>query len=125
MKYYGMELRFMDNKKDDRYYINKMMKDLVFVQEKMMGQSFEDFSKNELLQDSMMFRLIQVSENARKLTDSFRKVQKDIPWNDVFGLRNHIVHAYGGLVLKIVYETLKQDIPDLTKKLSLLFPENE
>ena len=113
----------MDNIKDDRYYTNKMMMDMLFIREKMSGQSFEAFSDNELLQDSMMFRLIQISENARKLTDSFRKEQADIPWGDVFGLRNRIVHEYGGLVLRIVYDTLTQDIPDLIKKLSSRFPE--
>ena len=114
----------MDNVKDDRYYTNKMMMDLLYIKGKMSDQSFEDFSNNDLLQDSMMFRLIQISENARKLTDSFREEQADIPWSDVFGLRNRIVHEYGGLVLKIVYDTLTQDIPDLIKKLSSLFPEN-
>lgn len=114
----------MDNNKDDRYYTNKMMMDLLFIREKMSGQSFEDFSSNDLLQDSMMFRLIQISENARKLTESFRDEQTDIPWGDVFGLRNRIVHEYGGLVLKIVYDTLTQDIPDLIRKLSSIFTED-
>lgn len=114
----------MDNVKDDRYYTNKMMTDLQFIQEKMAGVSFDDFQENELLQDSMMFRLIQVSENARKLTDSFREEQADIPWGDVFGLRNRIVHEYGGLVLKIVYETLTGDIPTLIKQLSVFFPSD-
>lgn len=115
----------MDNVKDDSYYVNKMMTDLLFIQEKISGQSFDDFVSNDLLQDSMMFRLIQISENARKLTDSFRDRQKEIPWGDVFGLRNRIVHEYGGLVLKIVYDTLTQDIPDLIKKLSVLFPDEK
>lgn len=44
----------MDNIKDDHYYTNKMMTDLLFIQEKMSGKSFDDFINNELLQDSMM-----------------------------------------------------------------------
>ena len=81
----------MDNIKDDRYYTDKMLVDLLFIQAKMTGQSFEDFSNNDLLQDSMMFRLIQISENARKLTDSFRREQANIPWSDVFEIgRAHV-----------------------------------
>ena len=108
----------MDNLKNDRYYIGKMMTDLRFIQEKMIGCSYEDFETDELLQDSMMFRLIQISENARKLTEEYREQQADIPWGDVFGLRNRIVHEYGGLALKIVYDTLTLDIPDLIKRLT-------
>ena len=114
----------MDNLKDDHYYVNKIMTDLLYIQEKMSGQSFEGFIENDLLQDSMMFRLIQISENAKKLTDAFREEHANIPWGDVFGLRNRIVHEYGGLVLKIVYDTLKQDIPDLIKKLSVFYQED-
>ena len=108
----------MDNRKDDKYYKNKITADLEFIQRNMSNQSFDEFQKNELLQDSMMFRLIQVSENAKKLTDTFRENHAEIPWGDVFGLRNKIVHEYGGLVLKIVYDTLVKDIPELSKKLS-------
>lgn len=114
----------MDNTKDDRYYTNKIMTDLLFIREKMSGKSLEDFLNNDLLQDSMMFRLIQISENARRLTAFFRERESDIPWSDVFGLRNRIVHEYGGLVLKIVYDTLTQDIPFLIKKLSSTFPDS-
>ncbi len=108
----------MDNVKNDRYYTSKIMVDLSFIQNNMSGLSFEEFQENELLQDSMMFRLIQISENARKLTALFREKLADVPWGDVFGLRNRIVHEYGGLVLKIVYDTLIIDIPDLAAKLS-------
>ena len=45
----------------------------------MMGVTKSEFEENEILQDSMMFRLIQISENARKLSDEFRASQCDIP----------------------------------------------
>ncbi len=79
----------------------------------MQGTQIETFSNNELLQDSMMFRLIQISESARKLSDRYREEHSMIPWTAIFGLRNRIVHDYGNVVLDVVYDTLKKDIPDL------------
>ena len=105
----------MDNLKDDRYYTDKMLNDLTFIQEHINGKDYDAFSADEILQDSMMFRLIQISESARKLSDSYREAHADIPWSDVFGLRNRIVHEYGGLDLTIVYDTLINDIPDLIR----------
>jgi uncharacterized protein with HEPN domain len=70
-----------------------------------------DFENDEVLQDSMMFRLIQISENAKKLTDEYRSMHDDIPWFDIYGLKNHIVHEYGHVDMTIVFETLHQDIP--------------
>ena len=71
------------------------------------------FSENEILQDSMMFRLIQISENTRKLTDSYKQQHSSIPWTAISGLRNRIVHDYGNVDFSIVFNTLKRDIPDL------------
>ena len=93
----------MNNIKDDGYYLQKIRKDLNFI--------------NEVLQDSMMFRLIQVSENARKLTDAFKEEHNQVPWGDVYGLRNRIVHDYGMVDLHVVYVTLIKDVPELMNSL--------
>lgn len=47
---------------------------------------------NEILVDSMMFRLIQISENATKLTESFKAIHNNIPWRAIKGMRNKIVN---------------------------------
>ena len=107
----------MDNIKNDAYYIAKIIKDIDFIIKNMSSVSVEDFSKNEILQDSMMFRLIQISENAKKLSDTYKMQHSEIPWTDLYGLRNKIVHEYGRVDLGIVYDTLVNDIPEVRKLL--------
>ncbi len=107
----------MDNVKDDAYYLQKLKKDLGFITAHMSGIAEDSFEADEVLQDSMMFRLIQVSENAKKLTDQFKAGHPHIPWSDVYGLRNRIVHDYGMVDLHIIYTTLVNDIPDLLNNL--------
>ncbi len=107
----------MDNVKDDAYYLNKLIKDISYIMAHMAGVTEEGFEANEILQDSMMFRLIQVSENARRLTDQFKTEHSRIPWGDVYGLRNRIVHDYGMVDLHIIYMTLVKDIPALKNNL--------
>ena len=53
----------MDNIKNDHYYIQKIRTDLEF----------------KVLLDSMLFRMIQVSENARRLSDEYRQIHSTIP----------------------------------------------
>ncbi len=108
----------MDNVKNDLYYIKKIYSDLYYINNHMEAVDSESFSNNELLQDSMMFRLIQISENSRKLSESFQKAHPSIPWIAIYGLRNRIVHDYGRINLNIIYGTLKNDIPELFKLLS-------
>lgn len=83
----------------------------------MENISKEDFYKNEILQDSMSFRLIQISEESKKLTDNFKNSHLNISWNDIIGLRNRIVHDYGNVDLTIVFDTLKIDIPEVLRLL--------
>ena len=68
------------------------------------------------LEYSMLFRMIQISENVKKLSTEYR--ENELPWNELIGIRNRIVHDYGNVDLNIVFETLKYDIPDLLERLS-------
>lgn len=105
----------MDNVKNNSYYLGKTKDNLQFVCKHMENISKEQFTNNELLQDSMSFRLIQISEDSKKLTDAFKNERSDIPWNDIVGLRNRIVHDYGNIDFTIVYDTLKNDIPEVLR----------
>ena len=89
----------MDSVKNDAYYVSRILDDLAFIIRHMQDTDAAAFSANELLQDSMMFRLIQVSENARKLSDQYREEHPMIPWTAISGLRNGIVHDYGNVSL--------------------------
>ena len=103
----------MDNTKNDAYYIDKIIDDLKFIIKHMEDVNEEDLGENEVLLDSMMFRLIQISENAKSLSDEYKDNISDIPWSDIYGLRNRIVHDYGNVDLGIIFSTLKDDIPEL------------
>ena len=108
----------MDNIKTDSYYIQKIQRDLKFIVEHMRNVDIEELNANEVLLDSMLFRMIQLSENAKKLSDEYKMRNREIPWCAMYGLRNRIVHDYGNVDLKVVYETLKNDIPELLELLS-------
>ena len=103
----------MDNVKTDNYYIQKIRRDLEFIVIHMRNVGIEELNANEVLLDSMLFRMIQLSENAKKLSDEYKLLRGDIPWNAIYGFRNRIVHDYGNVDLYVVYDTLKNDIPEL------------
>ena len=107
----------MDNGKDDAYYLQKIKNDLVFMVAHTQEADLEGLNANEVLLDSMLFRMIQISENAKKLSEQYKKENANIPWAALSGLRNRIVHDYGNVDLAIVYETLKSDIPELLELL--------
>jgi uncharacterized protein with HEPN domain len=107
----------MDNIKNDNYYLEKIKKDIAFIVIHMKDVDLKALNENEVLLDSMMFRMIQISENSKKLSVEYKKAKPDLPWDEMSGLRNRIVHDYGNVDLNIVYETLKYDIPELMEQL--------
>lgn len=110
----------MDNLKNDTYYVNKMIKDIKFVMENTRGTTLAELEDNEVLCDSVLFRLIQISENTVKLTAEFKAAHVDIPWHAIKGMRNRIVHEYGDVELDVVYQTVTEDMPFLLEKLTCL-----
>ena len=103
----------MDTLKNDTYYIQKIIQDLNFIVLHMKDICIEELNENEVLLDSMLFRMIQLSENAKKLSDEYKMKNSNVPWNAIYGLRNRIVHDYGNVDLNVVFETLKNDVPEL------------
>lgn len=114
----------MDSNKNDEYFIQKNRTDLAFVVEHTRDIDQDELSGNEVLLDSMLFRLIQISENANKLSDDYKDKHKNIPWTAIYGLRNRIVHDYGNVDMEIVYSTLKEDIPGLLEMMDETVEDN-
>ena len=108
----------MDNNKNDSYYISKIICDLSFITEHTKNISTQELNDNEILLDSMLFRMIQISENAKKLSDDYRLEHSNIPWLAISGLRNRIVHDYGNVDLSIVFDTITKDVPSLLEMIS-------
>ena len=63
----------MDNKKDDLYYINKVIDNVNFSIEHTKDYSLEDFIRDDVLINAIMFCFIQISENANKISENFKK----------------------------------------------------
>ena len=103
----------MDNIKNDAYYLGKILDDLEFMMEQTNGKTMDEIENNALLLDSIMFRLIQISENSDKLTIEFKTKYKELPWRSIKGMRNRIVHDYGFIDMAIIYDTVINSIPEL------------
>ena len=106
----------MVNPKGDKYYIRKIIEDLKYIVEHTKNVDKAEFYRDELLRDATLFHMIQLSESVKKLSSEIRQKRADIPWNEMYGMRNRIVHDYGNVDLSVVYDTVKEDIPELLSK---------
>lgn len=107
----------MDNSKDDNYYLDKIFVELNFIIEYTKNKTLDDLRNDKSLLRAIMFSFIQISENNEKLSTQFKENHKEISWKAMKGMRNLIVHNYGKVDLKIVYNTIKVSIPEFEKQL--------
>ena len=109
----------MDNTKNNQYYVDKILTDLKFVIDHTQGKTQQQIEGDDLLVDSIMFRVIQIAENSMKLDEEFQKKNSHIPWRAIRGMRNMIVHNYGAVDLAIVYDTVANSIPELYRMMNI------
>lgn len=81
------------------------------------GINYESFVSNSLLTEACVFNLSQLGELTTKLDSEFTAKYPDIPWNQMRGLRNKIVHDYEGVNLVLVWEIISSDLADLKEQL--------
>lgn len=108
----------MVNKKNDDYYISRVIVDLKFIIDHTDGKTQKDIEVDKLLKDSILFRVIRISENTDKLTTKFKLSHKDIPWSSINRLGNIIEHNYDDLNLELFYETVFTVIPNIFEKVN-------
>ena len=81
------------------------------------GQSYDDFIGDSKLVEACVFNLSQIGELANRLDSEFTATHTEIPWKQLYGLRNRIVHDYDGVNLSLVWEIVNDDLYELLKKL--------
>lgn len=77
------------------------------------GYTYDGFIKDTKLVEACVFNLSQMGELCRYADDDFVKSHPQIPWNEMYGLRNRIVHDYEGVNMMLVWEIITDDLPGL------------
>ena len=77
------------------------------------GYSYDSFIKDTKLVEACVFNLSQMGELCKSADDDFVNVHPQIPWNEMYGLRNRIVHDYEGVNMTLVWEIITDDLPGL------------
>jgi uncharacterized protein with HEPN domain len=81
-------------------------------------RSPEDFDSNQLVADAVVFNLSQIGEIAKhRVSSRLKDTYAAIPWHEMYGFRNRIVHDYDQINMLVVYETISEDIPALLLQL--------
>lgn len=112
-------------KKDDSVYLRHIIDSFERIEHYLEGISKEEFFKTGSLQDAVIRQLEIMGEAARNLSDDLRLSNPQVPWRQMVGLRNRVIHAYFEVNLQIIWEIVKGDLPDLKQEIKRILENNE
>lgn len=84
------------------------------------GLTFDQFAADPRTVDAVSYAIVVIGEAAGALDDIGPKLAPEIPWADIRGMRNKVAHEYFGVDLKILWQTVREDLPPLLAALRLV-----
>lgn len=101
---------------DQIVYLKHILDAAAKITEYLQGVSEDVFQDKSLIQDGVIRQLEIVGEAVRHLSPEFRKRYPDIPWQDIAGMRDKLIHNYFGVDLIQVWSAATEDLPALEER---------
>jgi uncharacterized protein with HEPN domain len=94
-------------------YLFDMLNAAQLALEYLQDQDEEAFYSNPMLQDAVVRRFEIIGEAAKRISSATQSTIVDIPWKDVIGMRNILIHDYDDISLRVVWQTAQEQLPVL------------
>jgi uncharacterized protein with HEPN domain len=106
-------------------YIDHMLHGIGRVRDYTTGMTMDDFLGRPMTQDAVIRNIEMIGEAARNIArddPGFAAAHPEIPWTEIYLMRNRLTHGYFSVDLQIVWKVVERDLPDLEAQLRGLRP---
>lgn len=88
------------------------------------NKSLDEFENNRMLVLSLIKEIEIIGEAAAKISKQTKAKYSHIPWEDIVGMRNYLIHVYFDVDYKMIWDTVKYDLPTLLEEVKKINAEN-
>lgn len=102
--------------KDDKLYLTHILECIDTIEE-YTADGKEAFFTTKIIQDAVIRNLEIIGEATKKISYDLRNQCSDIPWREMAGMRDVLIHEYFGVDLKIVWAVVEFELPKIKAKM--------
>lgn len=95
--------------KDPTVFLQHIIESIELIEYYIQGKNFKEFKESIQLQDSVFRRLEIIGEAVKNLPDEIKNMKSDIPWKEIAGMRDILIHQYFGVDLQLTWQVIKED----------------
>ncbi len=89
------------------------------------GMSYEEFSQDNKTIFAVIRAIEIIGEAAKNIPDDTKSIYPEIPWKGMAGMRDKVIHGYFGVDIKVVWDTVKNRIPEIKPLFERMLKELE
>lgn len=104
--------------KDPKEYLKHIHDECLYIISVSENLLFDDFMEDETLKRAVVRSLEIIGEASKKIPADFKIKWNSIKWKDMAGMRDRLIHDYMGINYSIVWDVVKNKIPELNDKIS-------
>ncbi|WP_292410833.1 MULTISPECIES: DUF86 domain-containing protein [unclassified Methanoculleus] len=94
-------------------YLRDILEAIERIEQYTRGMNYEAFTENNLVQDGVIRNLMVIGEAAKLIPEPLKGEYNGVPWRKIMGMRDILIHAYFGIHDEIVWDVVRNKLPDL------------
>lgn len=112
-------------KRDELVFLDDILDCIIKIECYLDDVSEKDFEDNIEKQDAVIRRIEIIGEAVKKLSFSTRENYPEIPWREIAGMRDIVVHEYFGVSIEMIWKVASNDILELKPIIQKIIQEKE